>query len=118
PVSPYLEDQSIVLRDLSDAPALDADVHLSPRAVQRIDRNDTDGQPFAAIARMEAAALLDGELEPERCLRLERRDVCLRVHELDLARSHDVRGGRLARSGLFERQRHRLGRERSQTDLV
>src|SRR6185503_10764567 len=117
-VGPDLEDQAVVVRDLTDAGRLDGEVHLAHRAEERVDRDDPDRQALTALGGVEAAALLDGELHPERGLGLERRDRRLGRDELDLGGRGNVTSGGDAGTFLLERERDGLVRERTQPHVL
>ena len=79
---------------LLDAGRLDLERHPADRAEDRIDRDDTDDAVLVlAVARQVATALLDGEVDGETALGVERGDVQVLVEDLDVGRALDVAGG-------------------------
>jgi len=112
-----LEDETVVVRDLADARALDREVHLADGAEERVDRDHADGETLTPLSGVEAFALLDRELHPERSLGLERGDLDLGVDELDLGGRRDIAGRRGTRAFLLQGEGDRFVRERAQADV-
>ena len=63
---------------------------------------------LVALRRQVAAALLDGEVDGEAALGVDRREVELGVEDLDVGGGLDVAGGDLTRAARVEAQRDRL----------
>ena len=93
-----LDDEAVVVGRLLDAGRLDLERHPADRAEDRVDRDDADRAVLVfAVARQVAAALLDGEVDRQAALGVERGDVQVRAEDLDVGRALDVAGGDLAR---------------------
>ena len=104
-----LERELVVVGGLLDAGGLDRERHPAHRREDRVDRDDPDGRrALVALGRQVAAALLDGEVEGEAALGVDRREVELGVEDLDVGGGLDVAGGDLTGAARVEAQRDRL----------
>ena len=110
-----LERELVVVGGLLDAGGLDRERHPAHGREDRVDRDETDGRrALVALGREVAAALLDGEVEGEAALGVDRGEVQLGVEDLDVGGGLDVAGGDLTRAARVEAQRDRLlGRARA-----
>src|SRR4051812_8023943 len=111
PVGLDVERELVEVRALADASLLDGVRDAADRAEDRVDRDDADrlvGR-LVLLRRAVAAAAADREVELELGLLVERRDVRVRVEDLDTGRQVDVAGGDLPWAGHDEGGLH-LGR--------
>ena len=89
-----VEDEAVVVRRLLDAGRLDLERHPAHRREDGVDRDHADRAVLGvAVARRVAAALLDGEVDGEAALGVERGDDEVLVEDLDVGRALDVAGG-------------------------
>src|SRR3954451_12286807 len=101
-----LERELVVVGALPDARALDRVGHTTHGREDRVDRDDADrlvGR-LVLLGRPVAAAAPDRHVHLELGLRLERRDVDVRVEDLDARREVDVLGRDVAGAGDDERR--------------
>ena len=104
----------VVVGRLLDAGGLDVEAHAAHRAEDRVDRDHADRAGLGlALARGVATTLLDGQVDREAGLAVERGDVEVLVEDLDVGRALDVAGGDGGRAADVEAQVDRLvGRRR------
>ena len=114
-----LDRELVVVRGLLHAGGLDVERDAPHGREDRVDRNHTDRRgPLVALGREVAAALLDGQVDGEAALGVDRRDVQVGVEDLDVGGGLDVAGEDVARAALVEAQRHGLLRGAAEDDVL
>ena len=87
-----VEDEAVEVGGLLDAGGLDREGHPAHRREDRVDRDDADGgRLLVAVGRDVAPALLDGDVEGQPALGVERGDVQVGVEDLDVGRAAGCR---------------------------
>ena len=98
-----LEDQLVEVRRLLDADRLDRERDAADRREHRVERDRADrAGALVALRAHVALAALDGDVEGEVALGVERRDAQVAVQDLDVARGLEVRRECVAGAALVE----------------
>ena len=104
-----VEHQAVEVGGLLHPDRLDGEGHPAHRREDGVDRDDADGGgPLVLVGREVAPAPLDGEVDGQPALAVERGDVLVGVEHLDVRGDLQVAGGGIARPPLVEADGHRL----------
>ena len=114
-----LDHEVVVVGRLLDTGRLDVEADAADRAEDRVDGNHTDRAGLdLALAGGVATPLLDGEVDRQTGLAVERRDREVLVEDLDVGRALDVTSGDGGRATCVEAQVDRLVGGRGEHDVL